>query len=101
MHRNEPQSDLGPCCCCGSTRKVRNIIMLSRRASVPGTGWGCAVCGLPPDGASYIACDRCVANDVPPREVVRGYAASGGREPIESLAPEVFDHDMTLHEPGD
>jgi hypothetical protein len=101
MHRNEPRSDLGPCCCCGSTRKVRNIVMLPRRGSVPGTGWSCFVCDLPADGACYVACDRCVENDVPPREVVRGYAASGEREPIENLSPEPFDHDMTLHGTGD
>jgi hypothetical protein len=93
--------DLGPCCCCGSTRRVRNIVMLDRRAPVPGTGWGCVVCGLPADGASYVACDRCVRSDVKPREVVRGYAASGEREPIKNLSPEPFDHDMSRHEPGD
>jgi hypothetical protein len=93
--------DLGACCCCGGRRRVRNIGMLQRRGSVPGTGWGCVVCGLPADGACYVACDQCVKIDAKPREVVRGYAASGEREPIESLSPEVFDHDMSLHEPGD
>jgi hypothetical protein len=72
--------------------------MLPKRASVPGTGWGCVVCGLPSDGASYVACDDCVENDVPPREVVRGYAGSGEREPIWSLSSEPFEHDMALHE---
>jgi hypothetical protein len=80
---------------------VRNIVMLPRRASVPGTGWTCLVCDLPADGASYVACDRCLRNDVPPREVVRGYLASGEREPITALSPEVFDHDMSRHEPDD
>jgi hypothetical protein len=89
--------DLGPCCCCGGTKKVRNIVMLSRRCSVPGTGWSCLVCGLPADGAVYVACDSCVENDPKPREVVRGYAASGEREPIDSLSPERFEHDMTFH----
>ena len=49
--------DLGPCCCCGGTERVRDIVMLSRKAPVPGTGWGCVVCGLPNDGASYVCCD--------------------------------------------
>jgi hypothetical protein len=77
---------------------VRNIVMLNRRASMPGTGWGCFVCGLPSDGASYLACDKCIENDAKPREVVRGYAANGERELIENLSPEPFEHDMTLHE---
>ena len=51
--------DLGPCCCCGGAERVRNIVMLSPRASTR-DGWGCLVCGLPPDGASYVCCDRCL-----------------------------------------
>jgi len=89
--------DLGPCCCCGGTENVRNIVMLSRRAPVPGTGWACMVCGLPPDGASYVACDHCVEANAKPREICFGYVGSGQRRPIDSLSPEVFEHDMALH----
>jgi hypothetical protein len=71
--------------------------MLSRRGSVPGTGWGCVVCGLPADGASYIACDKCLKADVPPREVILGYPADCLREPIANLSTDVFEHDMTKH----
>jgi len=74
--------------------------MLSLRGSVPGTGWGCFVCGLPSDGACYVACDRCIKNEVPPRFAVRGYAESGEREPIDTLSPERFKHDMSKH-PGE
>jgi hypothetical protein len=94
--------DLGPCCCCGATGPtVRNIVMLSRRAPVPGTGWGCLACDLPADGASYLACDRCLEEDRPPREVFSGYPAAKGRAPVDSLSPDVFDHDMAKHDEGD
>jgi hypothetical protein len=89
--------DLGPCCCCGGALRVRNIVMLNRRAPLLGTGWGCVVCGLPMDGAVYVACDRCLETSVRPREVISGYAASGLRAPIESLSPEPFDHRMEFH----
>ena len=85
---------------CGGTDAVHNIIMLSRRGVVPGHGWGCVLCDLPADGAAYVCCDSCLDHDVPPREVVRGYAASGEREPIEALAPEPFEHDFARH-PGE
>ena len=89
--------DLGPCCCCGGTRRVRTIVMIHRRAPVPGRGWGCVVCGLPADGASYMACDRCLEAGARPREVISGYAASKQRAPIESLSPEPFEHRMEYH----
>jgi len=94
------EPSLGPCCCCGGTRRVRNIVMLDRRASVPGTGWGCVVCGLPSDGASYVACDWCLEINRRPREVILGYANDREREPIENLSPEPFAHDMSKH-PGE
>jgi hypothetical protein len=93
--------DLGPCCCCGLVGDdVRNIVMLPRRAPVPGTGWGCFACGLPNDGATYVACDRCVEDERKPREVIAGFAIGKGRAPIDSLPAGAFDHDMTRH-PGE
>jgi hypothetical protein len=92
---------LGPCCCCGGIRNVRNIVMLNSRASVPGTGWGCVVCGLPGDGASYICCDRCLNDQVAPRELILGYPVDCQREPIANLSPDIFKHDMSKHQPGD
>lgn len=74
--------------------------MLDRHASVPGTGWGCVVCGLPPDGAIYVCCDACLENEVRPREVIRGYPSDKQREPIENLSAERFEHDMAKH-PGE
>jgi hypothetical protein len=55
---NGDMPDLGPCCMCGIP-EPQAIVMLSRRAAVPGHGWGCVVCGLPPDGAVAVLCDPC------------------------------------------
>jgi len=92
------EKSLGSCCCCGDTRKVRNIVMLPRVAPVPGTGWGCVVCGLPNDGAVFAACDRCVHAEARPREVVFGFASDRARVPIESLSAEPFEHRQGYHE---
>jgi hypothetical protein len=93
--------NLGRCCCCGRRRGVRNIVMIPRRAPVPGTGWACLVCDLPADGASYVCCDLCLETGARPTEVVRGFVSSGEREPIENLSTEVFDHDRAMHHPGE
>jgi hypothetical protein len=53
--------------------------------------------GLPADGAYYVACDKCIKADAPPREVILGYPIDRKRGPIENLSPDVFDHDMKRH----
>ena len=40
--------DLGPCCCCGGTKRVRNIIMLPRRARSLARGGDAWSAGCPP-----------------------------------------------------
>lgn len=93
----EDDLDFGPCCCCGAERP-RNIMLLDYKGAVPGTGWGCVQCGLPMDGASYVACDTCAEDDRPPREAIVGYAKAHQREPIENVyarAPHA--HDMQKH----
>ena len=92
------QPALGPCCVCEQTGpQVINILMLPFKAPVPGTGWGCIVCGLPFDGAYAVVCDRCL--EFPPRFIVHGYAARGGRVPVPEVR-EPFDHDPARH-PGE
>jgi len=86
--------NLGPCCVCETTKKVRNIMMLHFKATVPGTGWGCVVCGLPDDGASAVVCDSCF--EEPLKYACKGYIASKERIPIEELT-EKFDHDYRYH----
>jgi len=89
--------DLGPCCACHGTRRVRNIVMLPRRAPVPGTVWGCFVCGLPGDGAIAVLCDPCHAELIEPVEAVYGYASNRGRVAIALLDAAPFAHDPAKH----
>lgn len=101
--------NLGPCCCCGKTQKVRNAIMLHHKAPIAGRGWGCVVCGLPGDGAMAVVCDRCYDHLRGLKDVeaglkwaCKGYPATDGRVPIaEVLATPAHEHNMTKHQPGD
>ena len=92
---------LGPCCMCDGTEKVTTIIMLERRCMVSGHGWGCAVCGLPLDGASAVLCDDCFVTYRSEPELLttacRGYPATEGRIAIAELPPGTFDHDPVKH----
>jgi hypothetical protein len=88
---------LGTCCCClRSGPSVRSVVMLDRKCPTPGRGWGCPRCGLPNDGAVYVACDACVRKRTPPRWACRGYPGVDGRVPIDSLAGE-HRHDLSRH----
>lgn len=85
----DEEMDLGPCCACERRGKsVRNIILLEKRSPVPGRGWGCVVCGLPPDGAVYVLCDDCLEKKAEPKFACRGYPAKDGRVPIGELTGE-------------
>lgn len=94
-------ADFGRCCSCGGRDQVNNIVCHSKRAPVPGTGWGCVVCGLDMDGAISVVCDRCVAQQSTINEVCQGFPTSGKRLPLESLSSEVFEHHCELHEEED
>lgn len=93
--------NLGACCICETTEGVTAILMLDRFAPVPGHGWGCAVCGLPAEGAVAVLCDKCADSrlngGVELRFVCRGYPAIDGRIPYGELSPEVFEHDRAKH----
>lgn len=97
----EAPPDLGPCCICEGTKDVDNIIMLDRRCAVPGHGWGCVVCGLPPDGAIAVLCDACLPKWQKDGSLLalacRGYPGTEGRIPIAHL-PGDFGHDYSRHE---
>ncbi|MBD1864198.1 MULTISPECIES: hypothetical protein [Trichocoleus] len=95
---DEEPPDFGACCACrqeGST--VRNFVSLTKRALVPGTGWGCIVCNLPSDGALAVICDECLAKSAEIQDTCHGYAATKERSPLAALT-EDFDHDHALHE---
>lgn len=91
---------LGPCCIC-EVPGAGNIVMLSQRAMVPGHGWGCITCGLPPDGAVAVLCDRCTAmwseGHAELRFACRGWPGRDGRVPIGELPAGRFDHDEAKH----
>lgn len=88
--------DLGPCCCCRGFENVRTAIMLPLLAPVAGTGWGCAICGLPPDGAVAVLCDDCVDDGREPIYACAGYPAERLRCRVAALT-RPFGHDMAKH----
>lgn len=89
--------DLGACCACRkSGPTVRNIMMLGKRAPVPGTGWGCLVCHLPSDGAIAVVCDACLEAERPILDVCVGYASRNERVSSETVT-ELFEHQLALH----
>ena len=97
---DRPWGSLGPCCGCErDTGGQYNIVMLFFRNKVPGHGWGCFVCNLPPDGASAVLCDDCTERMERGEDVIRfacrGYPGSDGRAPVGKFT-EPFDHDMTF-----
>lgn len=90
--------DLGACCACGLNKPdVRNMICLDRPARVSGTGWGCAVCGLPADGAVAVVCDDCLVAGREIRFVVYGYADRKQRMAVADLPAGDFNHDVRFH----
>lgn len=94
-------SEFGPCCACGKDDDtVRNICTLPYKASVPGTGWGCVVCGLPPDGAVTVLCDDCVESEDLPEitHIIKGYPHDKQREPAPDISKQIpHMHDQTMH----
>lgn len=94
-----PEEELGILTCCACRQSgptVRNLVLLPVRAPVPGTGWGCVVCGLPSDGAIAVVCDTCLEADAPIVEAIEGYASKGGRVRRDTLTVP-FDHKPIPH----
>ena len=95
--QKDDRINLGSCCCCGREDKtVRNVVCLHKRSPIHGRGWGCVVCGLPSDGASYVCCDECLEKKAEPKWACRGYPGIDGRVPIDELEG-VHEHDMSRH----
>jgi len=88
--------DLGPCCACGSTFDVRNIMCMPFKSPEPGYGWGCMQCGLPLDGAVAFICDTCLETNAEIKFIAVGPAAEHRRAPMPTDA-EPFDHDESKH----
>ena len=98
MNEFEPEP-YGTCCVCGcEDGTVTNFLMLDVKAPVPGTGWGCVICGTPSDGALAALCDQCARNPNPPiKEVINGYIKDCQRisidECCEKFEGHKFEHD--------
>jgi len=89
----------GSCCICGSEDNVTAVVMLGVKNEVPGHGWACLACGLPPDGAMAVLCAHCVDDWQSGRKQLRfacrGWPATEGRVPIEQLT-EPHEHDANV-----
>jgi len=91
------QYNLGTCCACQKEGPdVRNVLCLGQKGPVEGKGWGCFVCGLPPNGAVAILCDHCLETGAEIRFVCAGWPFEG-RMPITDLPFEKFEHDLAYH----
>jgi hypothetical protein len=94
-----PPEDYDPCCACLEQKPTtRNLLMLPHRASVPGTGWGCIICNLPPDGALAVVCDDCLESRHDLQNVILGYPMEKQRVGYESISHTTFKHTQELHE---
>lgn len=88
--------DLGACCACGKEGEtVRNVMMLEKKAPVPGTGWGCVLCHLPNDGAVAIVCDDCVEHSRETLYAINGFAKNKLRILITALTGK-HEHNMEV-----
>lgn len=96
MRSRSDHASLGMCCACGGADKVRNIVMLDKKAPMPGRGWGCVVCGLPSDGAVAVLCDDCAVIGAQIVWACTGYPMKGGRVLVSSLRG-THEHDMSKH----
>ncbi len=99
---SEPAADdgvtLGPCCVCAE-RPATVLVMLDRKAPIPGHGWGCVACNLAMDGAQAVACESCAASPAFPatlRFACRGFPGSEGRVPVSDLTG-AHAHDLAAH----
>lgn len=85
-----PDLKFGPCCGCGRDDvPATKIVLLPFKNQVPGHGWGCDICDLPPDGACAVLCGECAEGcqrgTVGLRFACRGYPAYDGRMAIGEL----------------
>ena len=90
------EEDLGSCCGCGGLEDVKTIIMLEKKGTVPGRGWGCLVCGLSRDGVVVVLCDECFENNVEIKFACVGYPKDNERIAVDLLA-EAHEHDYSKH----
>jgi hypothetical protein len=90
---------MGRCCGCLVAEAGLNVVMLNYRAPIPGHGWGCMICNLPPDGALAVLCDHCTDRLERGFDAVRfacvGFPGADQRVLVDTLT-EAFDHDPAI-----
>lgn len=99
MNDDDDRTNFGNCCACRQPippTSQKNYILIGKKAPVPGTGWGCAQCGLAADGAAIVICDDCLKEERVIQDAIYGYAAEGMRIPIHLLTGK-HEHDMSKH----
>jgi hypothetical protein len=86
------------CCACGQVKApCRTIAFLGVKAPIPGTGWACFLCHLPPDGAVAVVCDDCSADETMELQwAIVGRMDSEARMLIVELQGE-HRHDLRFH----
>ncbi len=92
--------DFGECCWCGSTEKVRTIVVFEYETPGGLCGWSCVQCGLPEKGASAVACDACCDAKRPAHEDPRWLAGRPitQRLPVPAFEDRVpFVHNARFH----
>lgn len=92
---------LGPCCGCQTIDGVRHVLTLNQKSPKPGHGWGCVQCGLAPDGAVAVLCDKCVERFkrdglTAVSWACLGYPSAEGRV-LRTILTGTHDHDMSKH----
>ena len=93
---------MGTCCACGkSDHTVVNLATIDRVAPLPGTGWSCLACGLPPNGAMAVVCNGCIVMGRDVTHAIVGQPGSFERIALTDYPYEPFDHDLDKHpKPG-
>ncbi len=99
----------GTCCQCGKEGPLLGVVMLHQKHPAPGKGWGCVACGLAPDGAIAVLCEKCAdgftgdASGL--KEACAGTPDNPRRVPYSSLTGEhrhnrAFHPEMAPDDPG-
>jgi hypothetical protein len=101
----DAENNIVPCCVCEKVTLCRHIVMLAKRGSTPGKGWGCFVCKLPNDGATAVICDECrealqYQGHDKAMEAIKCWCVNGLTKPERAMVSdlsEAFNHDLSKH----
>ncbi len=98
---------LGRCCRCQQADANVLHMLEIKSPERDGRGWGCMVCGLPPEGAIVVFCEPCAQHFEHDREaaaqwfetptICLGFPQDNRRQQVEKKQMEPHDHDLTKH----